>query len=57
MGPGTSYDVIKELPNGDVVWIFGENNEWYYVGVTGNGNRFVYTDVGFVSKQYITKAD
>ncbi len=53
-GPGTSYDVIKELPKGEVVWIFGENSEWYYVGVNGDGNRYVYTDVGFVSKQYVS---
>ena len=53
-GPGSAYDIIKELPKGDVVWILGENSEWYYVGVNENGNRYVYSDVGFVSKQYVS---
>ena len=53
-GPNTSYDVIEELPKGEVVWIFGESSEWYYVGINVDGNRNVYSSMGYVSKQFIS---
>lgn len=28
-GPGTNYEKIDELVNGDKLWLFEENNGWY----------------------------
>ena len=31
-GPGTSYDVLLEIPKGERVFVYGRNSEWCYVG-------------------------
>ena len=52
-GPDTTFAVIKELPKSSTVWILGETAEWFYVGIKADGNDNGYTDVGFVSKEYV----
>ena len=52
-GPDTTFAVIKELPKSSTVWILGETAEWFYVGIKADENDNGYTDVGYVSKEYI----
>lgn len=53
-GPGTSYDVIIEIPKGEMVYVYGRNSEWCYVGYSSGTGRFVHTDFGYVSKDYLS---
>lgn len=52
-GPDTTFAVIKELPKSSTVWILGETAEWFYVGIKADENDNGYTDVGYVSKEYV----
>ena len=56
-GPGTSYEVIIEIPEGDSVSVYGQNSEWCYVGWkaptrTVDGSYPVF--YGYVSKDYLS---
>jgi len=56
-GPGTSYEVILEIPKGDSVSVYGQNSEWCYVGWkaptrTVDGSYPVF--YGYVSKDYLS---
>lgn len=52
-GPGTSYDVIMEIPKGEMVYVYGRNSEWCYVGYSSGVGMFNHTDYGYVSKDYL----
>lgn len=47
-GPGTSYDVVKELSIGDKVTVVEWNGNWAHITVNGE-------DVGYVSGTYLDK--
>lgn len=56
-GPGTSYDVILEIPKGETVYVYGQNSEWCYVGWeapthTADGIYPIY--YGYVSSDYLS---
>ena len=47
-GPGTSYDVVKELKIGDKVTVVEWNGNWAHITVNGE-------DIGYVSGTYLDK--
>jgi uncharacterized protein YraI len=56
-GPGTSYDVLLEIPKGERVFVYGRNSEWCYVGWeaptrTIDGTYPIY--YGYVSRDYLS---
>ena len=55
-GPGTSFEVMQEIPKGTTVEILGMNNEWCYVKwsvfvMAQKGDIDYY---GYVSADYIS---
>ena len=47
--PLSNAEVIIKMPKGSNIFIFGYNNDWYYVSYTENG----VTYYGYASKQFI----
>ena len=45
-GPGTSYEIIAEIPNGTAINVYGIENGWYYI--------YYNYKYGFVSKDWVS---
>ncbi|SEH50671.1 SH3 domain-containing protein [Ruminococcus flavefaciens] len=52
-GPGTTYDIILEIPKGEMVYVYGSTSAWCYVGFSSGTGRFNHTDYGYVSKEFL----
>lgn len=53
-GPGTTYDIILEIPKGEMVYVYGSTSDWCYVGFASGAGRFSHTDYGYVSREFLT---
>lgn len=45
-GPGTTYEIIAEIPNGTDIIVYGYENGWYYI--------YYNLKYGFVSKDWLS---